>query len=122
MTFVSFSDCSDLPTLAGQAINTRFERLCPTDAGEYADQKESECCRNSPANPEHDPLQAIGDHALASAINPITRIAQTRQDVAMIIQLAVQRRCIDWNIRVSLGKCSNPSGAASRQTNLIFLG
>jgi len=89
MTFVSFSDCSDLPTLAGQAINTRFERLCPTDAGEYADQKESECCRNSPANPEHDPLQAIGDHALASAINPITGITQPGQDVSMVVKLSI---------------------------------
>lgn len=84
-TFVSFSDCNDLPTLAGQVINTRFERLCPTDTGEYAEQKESECSKSSPANPGHDPLQAIGDHALASAINPVTRITQARQDIAMII-------------------------------------
>lgn len=84
-TFVSFSDCSDLPTLTGQIINTHFERLCPTDASEYANQKKSDYCRNSSANRGHDPLQAIGDHALASAINPVTRITQTRQDVAMII-------------------------------------
>lgn len=85
MPFVSFSGCCDLPTLAGQVINARFERLRPTDAGECAGQKNSSYCRSSPANSGHGPLQVIGDHALASAINPVTRITQARQDVAMII-------------------------------------
>ena len=122
MTFVSFSDCCDLPSLAGQVINTCFERLCPTDAGKCTGQKKTGCCNYSPANSGHDPLQAIDDHVLASAINPVTRITQPRQDVAMIIQLAVQRRCKDRNIRVSLGKCSNPLGSGQQANKLNLFG
>lgn len=46
--------------------------------------------------------------------NPIARIAQTRQDVAMVIKLTVDGCCKDMHVRVRLAQGGHTFGAGQQ--------
>ena len=60
--------------------------------------------------------------ALIWCQNPVACIAQARQDVAVVVQLAVDGGGEDGHVGVGLCSVATPSGAASRQTNLMDRG
>ena len=56
------------------------------------------------------------------AVEAIAGVAETRADVAPLVELAVDRRAEDRDVRVSERTASSPSGAATRQTKRRPLG
>ena len=62
-----------------------------------------------PGTPAHHP------HPLLGPEQPVPRIAQPRHDVALLVQLLVQRPGVDRQVRVRLAEGRHPLGRGDPQ-------
>lgn len=59
---------------------------------------------------------------LLGAEDAVTGIAEARQDVAVLVEFAVDGRGVDRHVGMRLGNAAMPSGQVSRHTNLMNCG